>query len=212
MAPHQAARPQPSARIGRCPADERRPAIRAEDRLPRTQDSRFRTYVLDGRDLLREVSGLTPSLRAVSGSPHLRGRSGPDSTRTKGTGSPSWPGTAAPWARDGHRTGCDRHHDPHPAYGTDVLTTVESCIPLHCKHRGIALFITGPAILPRAYLAVYSPSGRYFAFVRNVRGVPEICLTVNDPAHAGPDAKLLAVGTEPDWQPVPPYPPAWRRP
>jgi hypothetical protein len=94
-----------------------------------------------------------------------------------------------------------------PAFGTDALTTVESCTP-HCTHQGIALFITGPTIVPGAYQAVYSPTGRQFAFVRNARGKPEIYVTVNDPANANPDAKLLTAGTEPDWQPVAPFPPA----
>lgn len=49
---------------------------------------------------------------------------------------------------------------------------------------------------------------RQIAFVRNVRRVPEIYLTVNDPANANPDARLLTAGTEPDWQPVAPFPPA----
>ncbi len=95
-----------------------------------------------------------------------------------------------------------------PAFATDVLTTVESCTPLHCTHQGIALFITAPTILPDAYQAVFSPTGRQIAFVRNVRRVPEIYLTVNDPANANPDARLLTAGTEPDWQPVAPFPPA----
>lgn len=95
-----------------------------------------------------------------------------------------------------------------PAFATDALTTVESCTPLHCTHKGIALFITAPTILPGAYQAVFSPTGRRIAFVRKLRRVPEIYLSVNDPASANPDAKLLTAGTEPDWQPVAPFPPA----
>lgn len=95
-----------------------------------------------------------------------------------------------------------------PAFATDALTTVESCTPLHCTHKGIALFITAPTILPGAYQAVFSPTGRQIAFVRKLRRVPEIYLSVNDPANANPDAKLLTAGTEPDWQPVAPFPPA----
>jgi Dipeptidyl peptidase IV (DPP IV) N-terminal region/WD40-like Beta Propeller Repeat len=95
-----------------------------------------------------------------------------------------------------------------PDFATDVLTTVESCTPVHCAHKGIALQITAPAILPGAYQAVFSPTGRQIAFVRNVRRVPEIYLSINDPATAQAHARLLTAGTEPDWQPVAPFPPA----
>ncbi len=95
-----------------------------------------------------------------------------------------------------------------PAFGTDALTTVESCSSGHCSHTGIALQIGQPTILPGAYQAVYSPIGRHFAFVRNVRGKPKIFTTINDPTGAKHAAKLLTAGTEPDWQPVAPFPPA----
>jgi hypothetical protein len=55
---------------------------------------------------------------------------------------------------------------------------------------------------------VFSPTGRQIAFVRKLRRGPEIYLSVNYPANADPDAKLLTAGTEPDWQPVAPFPPA----
>src|ERR1022692_284777 len=95
-----------------------------------------------------------------------------------------------------------------PQFDTDVLTTVESCTSAGCAHTGIELQILGAVILPGAYEAVYSPIGRHIAFVRDRRSGPEIYTTVNDPATAASDAVALTAGSEPDWQPVAPFPPA----
>ena len=96
----------------------------------------------------------------------------------------------------------------NPEFDTQVLTTVESCRAGRCTHTGIMLSIVDPTstILPGAYQAVYSPTGRRFAFVRNIRGNPEIYITLNDPPGAQRDAKLLTRGSQPDWQPVAPSP------
>ena len=95
-----------------------------------------------------------------------------------------------------------------PQFDTDVITTVESCTSTGCAHTGIELQILGSVILPGAYEAVYSPLGRHIAFVRDRRHGPEIYTTVNDPANAERDAVRLTAGSEPDWQPVAPFPPA----
>ena len=93
-----------------------------------------------------------------------------------------------------------------PAFATDVLSTAESCSPAaQCTHTGINLQIGSPTILPGAYQAVYSPTGRHIAFVRNARGTPEIYLGLNSPL-AGTSPTLLTAGTQPDWQPVAPFP------
>lgn len=103
-----------------------------------------------------------------------------------------------------------------PAFGTDALTTVESCGSAGCTHTGIMLQITQPVILPGAYQAVYSPTGRRLAFVRNVRAgrstqtTAEIYITLNDPAGAQADATLLTSGSQPDWQPLATSPAARR--
>jgi len=93
----------------------------------------------------------------------------------------------------------------HPNYATDVMTTVESCTATGCAHSGILPTIVGSVILPGAYQAVYSPTGDHIAFVRGLRGTPEIFTKVGTgPASAVP----LTAGTEPDWQPEAPFPPA----
>ena len=95
-----------------------------------------------------------------------------------------------------------------PRFDTDVLTTVESCTSGGCAHIGIELQILGAVILPGGYQAVYSPIGRHIAFVRDVRGRPEIYTTINNPATAASHARLLTAGRQPDWQPVSPFPPS----
>ncbi len=95
-----------------------------------------------------------------------------------------------------------------PQFDTDVLTTVESCTSAGCTHTGIELQILGAVILPGGYQAVFSPIGRHIAFVRNRRRGPEIYTTVNDPANAASHAVALTAGSQPDWQPVAPFPPA----
>jgi len=93
-----------------------------------------------------------------------------------------------------------------PRFAFDLLTSVESCTAHGCSHSGFMLTITGKVIVPRAYEAVYSPAGAEVAFVRNLRGNPEIYITVNDEATAAASAVALTAGREPDWQPVPPVP------
>jgi hypothetical protein len=96
-----------------------------------------------------------------------------------------------------------------PMFATDVLSTVESCTSVgHCAHTGIELQILGPVVVPGAYQAVYSPIGRHIAFVRNVRHSPQIYLTINDPTLAASAARLLTAGSQPDWQPIAPFPPS----
>jgi hypothetical protein len=121
--------------------------------------------------------------------------------------------------KNGFPSAADQTHTPtrlldpdwfpvDPAFGSDALTTVQTCASAHCAHTGIDLQIGQSAILPGAYQAVYSPTGRHFAFVRNVRGRPQIYLTNNDPAGAAGAARLLTAGSQPDWQPRALAPPA----
>jgi hypothetical protein len=93
-----------------------------------------------------------------------------------------------------------------PKFSTDVLTTVEDCSVLPCKHSGLALRITAATILPGAYEGVYAPIGDRIAFVRNVRGRPSI-YTYPIVEFAGSKPVFLTNGTEPDWQPAAPFPP-----
>jgi dipeptidyl aminopeptidase/acylaminoacyl peptidase len=95
-----------------------------------------------------------------------------------------------------------------PAFGTDALTTVESCTSAGCTHKGIRLQIGQPTIVPGAYQAVYSPVGRQIAYVLNSRrGTPEIYIAPNSQV-AQSFATLLTSGTQPDWQPLPAPAPA----
>lgn len=95
-----------------------------------------------------------------------------------------------------------------PNFDTDVMTTVESCSASHCTHEGImpAIVIPAAPILPGAYDAVWSPSGAAFAFVRNGAHGPSVYEGNADVPTGTPS--LLAAGTQPDWQPVAPFPPA----
>lgn len=95
-----------------------------------------------------------------------------------------------------------------PQFATDLLTSVGSCTAGHCTHGGIQLKILGRTILPGAYEAVYSPAGSHVAFVRNGRHGPVIYLVVPPSASPVLHPHRLTTGTEPDWQPVAPFPPA----
>jgi len=94
-----------------------------------------------------------------------------------------------------------------PRFGTDVLTTVENCAVMPCTHSGLALQIGSPTVLPGAYEGVYAPIGDHIAYVKNVRGTPSI-FTLRIVRFAGAKPVFLTKGTEPDWQPTPPFPPA----
>jgi dipeptidyl aminopeptidase/acylaminoacyl peptidase len=94
-----------------------------------------------------------------------------------------------------------------PQFATDVLTSMEKCTSTGCTHLGIQLQITSSLILPGAYEAVYSPLGAHIAFVRNSRHGPRIYTEGTSPVVAE-RPHLLTAGTQPDWQPVAPFPPA----
>lgn len=87
-----------------------------------------------------------------------------------------------------------------PQFDTDVLTSQEHCSGATCTHSGIHLQILSSLIVPGAYEAVCSPVGRNIAYVRNVRGRPEIYVGFN---ASSPDGALLTAGSQPDWQPLP---------
>lgn len=94
-----------------------------------------------------------------------------------------------------------------PHFATDVLTTVENCAVKPCARSGLKLMITTTTILPGAYEGVYAPLGDQIAFVRNGRGTPRVyTLKISPFAMFAP--VFLTDGTEPDWQPVAPLPPA----
>lgn len=94
-----------------------------------------------------------------------------------------------------------------PDFAIDVLVSVASCPVSGCTHTGIQLTITSPLILPGAYQAVYSPTGAHIAFVRNGRSGPQISIKQVSPVVAR-TSRVLTAGTEPDWQPTAPFPPA----
>lgn len=88
-----------------------------------------------------------------------------------------------------------------PLFYSNVMTTQEICGAGGCAHSGIDLEISSPPapIVPGAYQAVFSPLGRQIAYVRKVRGTPEIFTGYNDPT---PHGVKLTVGSQPDWQPL----------
>jgi WD40-like Beta Propeller Repeat len=87
-----------------------------------------------------------------------------------------------------------------PQFGTDVLTSQENCTSnSHCTPSGIDLGIGSSPVIPGAYDAVYSPTGRAIAYVQDAGGAPEIYLALN---VASPAGTLLTAGSQPDWQPI----------
>ncbi len=90
-----------------------------------------------------------------------------------------------------------------PLFSVNALTTQEKCSGGHCTHQGINLTIGSAPFLHGAYEAVYSPSGLYLAYVKNVRGKPEIYI-YSSPTVGPVIRGALTTGTEPDWQPLPP--------
>ncbi len=89
-----------------------------------------------------------------------------------------------------------------PHFDMSALATQESCSGVHCTYEGIDLTPTSSPILPGGYEAVYSPTGQYVAYVKNVHGTAEIYIyTVL--ATARLPVKQLTLGTQPDWQPAP---------
>ena len=90
-----------------------------------------------------------------------------------------------------------------PLFSVDALTTQQTCAAGHCTHQGIDITIGSSPSLPGAYEAVYSPSGAFLAYVKNVRGTPEIY--IHSAPTAGPvSRRALTSGSQPDWQPLPP--------
>lgn len=89
-----------------------------------------------------------------------------------------------------------------PPFDTGVLTTQLTCTSGGCTHAGINLEIPttpAPPIVPGAYQAVYSANGQQIAYVRNVRGTPEIFIGNHS---SEPDGTRLTAGSQPDWQPL----------
>jgi hypothetical protein len=96
----------------------------------------------------------------------------------------------------------------HPLFYLDVMTTQDSCPAGHCVPQGLDLTILASPVIPGAYEGVFSPTGDYIAYVRNVRGVPEIYAADDFPGvPSGSGARILTAGTQPDWQPLAPLPP-----
>jgi Dipeptidyl peptidase IV (DPP IV) N-terminal region len=89
-----------------------------------------------------------------------------------------------------------------PQFGTDALTTQDSCTNSGCTPKGIDLRVGASPTRPGAYQAVYSPTGGQIAYVLNTRGVPTIYTASTNPATSDVGTVLTA-GTEPDWQPLP---------
>jgi WD40-like Beta Propeller Repeat len=91
----------------------------------------------------------------------------------------------------------------NPKFGVSVMTTQEHCNSSggNCRPVGLALTIGAVPSSNKAYQGVYSPTGTYIAYVRNVSGVPHVYVEYNGLAIGGPVD--LGTGTQPDWQPIP---------
>jgi len=90
-----------------------------------------------------------------------------------------------------------------PLFSLNALTTQQKCSGGHCTRQGINLTIGSSPVLPGAYEAVYSPSGAFLAYVKNVHGTPKIYI-YSPPTVAPTVPGALTTGTEPDWQPLAP--------
>jgi dipeptidyl aminopeptidase/acylaminoacyl peptidase len=90
----------------------------------------------------------------------------------------------------------------NPAFDTGVLTSVESCTTAGCTHAGLSASIGGATVLPGAYDGVYSPDGRDLAYVLDAGSAHRIWIS---PASLAGPPRLLATGTDPDWQPTAPF-------
>jgi Tol biopolymer transport system component len=97
-----------------------------------------------------------------------------------------------------------------PPLSGNILTTMENCAFSPCKHSGLLLTIPTAhppvPVLPGAYEGVYAPLGASIAFVRNRRGVPYLYTGVANQGSVSGVVRLVR-GTQPDWQPVAPFPP-----
>jgi dipeptidyl aminopeptidase/acylaminoacyl peptidase len=89
-----------------------------------------------------------------------------------------------------------------PQFDIDVLTSQEKCSGATCTPVGIDINPTSTPTFPGAFEAVYDPEGGSLAFVQTVRHVSEII--VSGDAFGVAD---LTPGSQPDWQPVAPFPP-----
>ena len=93
-------------------------------------------------------------------------------------------------------------------FAIEALATQESCTAHHCTVVGLDLEIDSSPVLNGARQAVFSPTGGHIAFVLTTTHGPRIDTATFNLATGinGPPVKLT-VGTEPDWQPVAPFPP-----
>jgi hypothetical protein len=87
-----------------------------------------------------------------------------------------------------------------PMFDLDVLTTQEKCSGATCTAEGIDINPTSSPILPGAYEAVYDPDGGFLAYTEAGRRAPEIFV------YGPPGIVELTWGSQPDWQPVAPFP------
>ena len=85
-------------------------------------------------------------------------------------------------------------------YYRDIIATSENCPAGHCTATGTEYWLSH-LVLPGSYQAVYAPTGRYLAYVKNVGGAPVIYTQRASDGHYGP-ATALTDGTQPDWQPA----------
>jgi hypothetical protein len=87
-----------------------------------------------------------------------------------------------------------------PLYDSSLMTTQENCAASHCTPVGLDISVGAAPRIHGAYQGVFSPSGGYIAYVRNVAGHPEIYQVLNNEDLSDP--VQLVAGSQPDWQPL----------
>jgi hypothetical protein len=93
-------------------------------------------------------------------------------------------------------------------FNTDLLATQETCAGGHCTAVGLDLTIGASPSFPGAYQGVYSADGSKIAYVKNNHRGQRVIFTAQNPDSVQPLPPIaapvrLALGTQPDWQPIP---------
>ena len=98
-----------------------------------------------------------------------------------------------------------------PPLSGNILTTMENCAFSPCRHAGLLLTIPTAhppvPILRGAYEGAYAPIGANVVFVRNRRGVPQVYTGTVGQGGGVSGLRRIGPGSQPDWQPVAPFPP-----
>jgi hypothetical protein len=87
-------------------------------------------------------------------------------------------------------------------YYLDIIATSENCPAGHCTVTGTEYRLSR-LVLPGSYDAVFAPTGRAMAYVKNDHGTPVIYTQRAELEGPYGTPTKLANGNQPDWQPLP---------